>query len=29
LKIIQLPRERSGQYLEIVMDGKRALGYLE
>jgi hypothetical protein len=29
IKIIQLPLESSGQYLEIVMDGKKALGYLE
>jgi hypothetical protein len=29
LKVIQLPHERPCQYLEIVMDGKKALGYLE
>jgi hypothetical protein len=27
IKVIQVPRERSGQYLEIVMDGEAGLGY--
>jgi hypothetical protein len=28
LKVVQLPREHIGQYMEIVMDGKRGLGFL-
>ncbi len=28
IKVIHIPKERSGQCLEIVMDGERALGYL-
>jgi hypothetical protein len=28
VKVIQVPRERPGYYLEIVMDGLNGLGYL-
>src|SRR5512144_1769317 len=28
IKVVHIPAERPGHYLEVIMDGQRALGYL-